>query len=124
MKKPIWMEHLFKSKYPPIIIKDIKLFFKEIHSLLSDGYPLLALWSTDMWFIKTMKSIIIWKRDHGHSLITINGESTKEANVAFYNYLLSLLDKMSIFDNPTETCIEAKNKFFKLFSEYFYEFWD
>lgn len=124
MKKPIWMEGLFKSKYPSIIVKDIKLFFKEIHSLLSNGYPLLALWSTDEWFIKTMKSIIIWKRDHGHSLITFNGEATEESNVAFYNYLLSLLDKMSSFDNSEKECIEAKNNFFKVFSEYFYDFWD
>ena len=92
-----------------------------------------------------MKQILTYYRDHRAGTpfvledesIIVNNEEQTARNEAFYdsilNKMLDLLEKMDEtnydykeldFKEIYEKQEEAKNKFFELFSKYFYALWD
>lgn len=124
-------------------LKDIPIFFQRIFFTLKHGYPPVAQWETFEWFIAVMREILINYRDnrtgtpvvipdyHTDDLISEN------KNIEIYNNILNemieLLDKMDECNSTyNDVSLEemhsamdsAKNKFFKLFSKYFYTLWD
>ena len=124
-------------------LKNIPIFIKRIFFTLKHGYSPVAQWETFEWFIAVMREILINYRDnrtgtpvvipdyHTDDLISEN------KNIEIYNNILNemieLLDKMDECNSTyNDVSLEemhfamdtAKNKFFELFSKYFYALWD
>jgi hypothetical protein len=121
-------------------LKDIPIFIQRIFFTLKHGYSPVAQWETFEWFIAVMREILINYRDnrmgtpvvipdyHTDDLISEN------KNIEIYNNILNemieLLDKMDecnylTYNNASlEAMNAAKDKFFELFSKYFYTLWD
>ena len=124
-------------------LKNIPIFIKRIFFTLKHGYSPVAQWETFEWFIAVMREILINYRDnrtgtpvvipdyHTDDLISEN------KNIEIYNNILNemieLLDKMDECNSTyNDVSLEemhsamdsAKNKFFELFSKYFYTLWD
>lgn len=126
-------------------LKDIPIFIKRIFFVLKHGYSPVAQWETCGWFMSVMKEILTNYRYNrmGSPVVIDNFFDVKEensndiANEEAYNAILDrmidLLDKMDesnpIYDNmdwkeSDKAIVNAKNEFFKLFSEHFYSLWD
>lgn len=124
-------------------LKNIPIFIKRIFFTLKHGYSPVAQWETFEWFIAVMREILINYRDnrtgtpvvipdyHTDDLISEN------KNIEIYNNILNemieLLDKMDecnstyngvSLEEMHSAMDTAKNKFFELFSKYFYTLWD
>lgn len=121
-------------------LKDIPIFIQRIFFTLKHGYSPVAQWETFEWFITVMREILINYRDnrtgtpvvipdyHTDDLISEN------KNIEIYNNILNemieLLDKMDecnylTYNNASlEAMNTAKDKFFELFSKYFYTLCD
>lgn len=121
-------------------LKDIPIFFQRIFFTLKHGYSPVAQWETFEWFIAVIREILINYRDnrtgtpvvipdyHTDSLISENKNIEAYNNI--FNEMIELLDKMDEFNYLTynnaslEAMNAAKDKFFELFSKYFYTLWD
>ena len=124
-------------------LKDIPIFIKRIFFTLKHGYSPVAQWETFGWFISVMREILINYRDNrtGTPVVipgyNIDDLISENKNIEIYNNILNemieLLDKMDE-NNSTYNGVSleemhsamdsAKNKFFELFSKYFYALWD
>lgn len=123
--------------------EDIPIFFKRIFFTLKHGYTPTAQWETFGWFIAMMREVLINYRDNriGTAVVIpdfdIDDLVSENKNVEVYNGILNemieLLDKMDE-SNPAyndvslkeihSTMEAAKDRFFELFSKYFYTLWD
>ena len=143
INKLSWGLFMFHGKDWWRNLKDIPIFIKRIFFTLKHGYSPVAQWETFGWFITVMREILINYRDnrmgtpvgipdyHTDDLISEN------KNIEIYNNILNemieLLDKMDECNSTyNDASLEemhsamdtAKNKFFELFSKYFYTLWD
>lgn len=125
-------------------IKDVPIFIKRIFFVLKHGYSPVAKWETFTWFIAVMKEILTNYRHNrvGDPIVvdkffnddgTENEDENHEAYNKILDKMIELLDQMDesnpIYDDMDwkerdKMQINAKNEFFKLFSEYFYNLWD
>lgn len=124
-------------------LKDIPIFIKRIFFTLKHGYLPVAQWETFGWFITVMREILVNYRDNrtGTPVVipdyNIDDLISENKNIEIYNNILNemieLLDKMdecnSIYNGVSleemhSAMDTAKNKFFELFSKYFYTLWD
>lgn len=121
-------------------LKDIPIFFQRIFFTLKHGYSPVAQWETFEWFIAVMREILINYRDNrtGTPIVIPDYHTddliSENKNIEIYNNILNemieLLDKMDecnylTYNNASlEAMNAAKNKFFELFSKYFYTLWD
>lgn len=118
-------------------LKDIPIFIKRIFFVLKHGYSPVANWETFQWFIDVMREILTNYRHFRSGTPDIIDSGTKNENIEAYNAILDrmidLLDKMDesnpIYNNMSwkdadKKKEDAKNEFFKLFSEQFYGLWD
>ena len=124
-------------------LKDIPIFIKRIFFALKHGYSPVAQWETFGWFITVMREILINYRDNrmGTPVVipdyNVDDLISENKNVNVYNSLLdemiTLLDQMDENNSAyNDLSLEevhsamdtAKNKFFELFSKYFYTLWD
>ena len=124
-------------------LKDIPIFIKRIFFTLKHGYSPVAQWETFGWFIAVMREILINYRDNrtGTPVVipdyNIDDLISENKNVNVYNSLLdemiTLLDQMDennsayndlSLEEMHSAMDSAKNKFFELFSKYFYTLWD
>ena len=111
-------------------LKDIPIFFSRIFFTLKHGYSPVATFETFEWFIAVIREVLTFHRYNrmGTPIVIEDyfGENDEE-NEAAYNIILdemlSLLNEMDE-DNSDYKKNAAKDKFFKLFSEHFYELWD
>ena len=121
---------LFNSRSPISNLKDIPIYFKRLAFLLKHGYSPIAQWETYHWFICVMREIFTFYKNErvGDMLIEdVPEDKWKDINDELYDNLLSLLDDMDeekYYPNDTIKMEQAKEEFFKLFSKYFYDFWD
>lgn len=120
--------------------KDIPIFIKRIFFTLKYGYSPVAQFETFEWFVTVMREILINYRDNrtGTPVVIpdyntddlINEDKNIKAYNNIFNEMIELLDKMDecnylAYDNASlEAMNTAKDKFFKLFSKYFYTLWD
>ena len=143
INKLSWGLFMFHGKDWWRNLKDIPIFIKRIFFTLKHGYSPVAQWETFSWFISVMREILINYRDnrtgtpvvipdyHTDDLISEN------KNIEIYNNILNemieLLDKMDecnstyngvSLEEMHSAMDSAKNKFFELFSKYFYTLWD
>ena len=126
-------------------LKDIPIFIKRIFFVLKHGYSPVAQWEIYEWFMSVMKEILTNYRYNrmGSPVVIDNFFDVKEenpndvVNEEAYNaildrmiVLLDLMDENNQLYNDMDwkeadkKKEDAKNEFFKLFSEHFYEFWD
>lgn len=124
-------------------LKDIPIFIQRIFFTLKHGYSPVAQWETFEWFIAVMREILINYRDNrmGTPVVipdyNIDDLISENKNIEIYNNILNemieLLDKMDECNSTyNDVSLEemhsamntAKDKFFELFSKYFYILWD
>ena len=126
-------------------LKDIPIFIKRIFFTLKHGYSPVAQFETFEWFMDVMKEILTNYRYNrmGSPVVIDNFFDVKEenpndiANEEAYNaildrmiILLDLMDENNQLYNDMDwkeadkKKEDAKNEFFKLFSEQFYGLWD
>lgn len=124
-------------------LKDIPIFIQRIFFTLKHGYSPVAQWETFEWFIAVMREILINYRDNrmGTPVVipdyNIDDLISENKNIEIYNNILNemieLLDKMDecnstyngvSLEEMHSAMNAAKDKFFKLFSKYFYTLWD
>ena len=143
INKLSWGLFMFHGKNWWRNLRDIPIFIKRIFFTLKHGYSPVAQWETFGWFITVMREILVNYRDnrtgtpvvipdyHTDDLISEN------KNIEIYNNILNemieLLDKMDecnstyngvSLEERHSSMDSAKNKFFELFSKYFYTLWD
>ena len=126
-------------------LKDIPIFIKRIFFTLKHGYSPVAQFETFEWFMDVMKEILTNYRYNrmGSPVVIDNFFDVKEensndvVNEEEYNaildrmiVLLDLMDENNQLYNDMDwkeadkKKADAKNEFFKLFSEQFYGLWD
>ena len=124
-------------------LKDIPIFIKRIFFTLKHGYSPVAQFETFEWFIAVMREILINYRNNrmGTPVVipdyNIDDLISENKNIEIYNNILNemieLLDKMDecnstyngvSLEEMHSAMDSAKNKFFELFSKYFYTLWD
>lgn len=126
-------------------LRDIPIFIKRIFFTLKHGYSPVAQFETFEWFMDVMKEILTNYRYNrmGSPVVIDNFFDVKEensndvVNEEAYNAILDrmivLLDLMDehnqLYDDmdwkeADKKKEDAKNEFFKLFSEQFYGLWD
>lgn len=124
-------------------LEDIPIFIKRIFFTLKHGYSPAAQWETFGWFIAVMREVLTnYRNNRMGTPVVIPGYDidnliSENKNVEVYNGILNemieLLDKMDE-SNPAykDVSLEemhsaintAKDRFFELFSKYFYTLWD
>ena len=138
-----WGLFMFHGKNWWRNLKDIPIFIKRIFFVLKHGYSPAAQWETFEWFIAVMREILINYRDNrtGTPVVipdyNIDDLISENKNIEIYNNILNemikLLDKMDecnstyngvSLEEMHSAMDSAKNKFFELFSKYFYTLWD
>ena len=126
-------------------LRDIPIFIKRIFFTLKHGYSPVAQFETFEWFMDVMKEILTNYRYNrmGSPVVIDNFFDAKEensndvVNEEAYNaildrmiVLLDLMDEHNQLYNDMDwkeadkKKEDAKNEFFKLFSEQFYGLWD
>lgn len=108
------------------------------------GYAWADVWDMDIWFMRTVKPMLIHLRDHG---IGFPGEFYNEegSRKQWEDVLTEMINCMELMDEDNverhlgidlydyshesylkvRNCMdENKNRFFELFSKYFYHLWD
>lgn len=132
-------------------LKRIPLYLKNIRYLIKYGYDEYATWETFSWFIHTMRAILTdYKLSHSSYPILIDNypmnsadtddesKALREKNNQIWDDIISrMIELLDLMDenNPKyeEYCDfrktnkemnEAKDEFFKLFSEHFWNLWD
>ena len=126
-------------------LRDIPIFIKRIFFTLKHGYSPVAQFETFQWFMDVMKEILTNYRYNrmGSPVVIDNFFDAKEenpndvVNEEAYNaildrmiVLLDLMDEHNQLYNDMDwkeadkKKEDAKNEFFKLFSEQFYGLWD
>ena len=143
INKLSWGLFMFHGKDWWRNLKDIPIFIKRIFFTLKHGYSPVAQWETFGWFIMVMREILVNYRDNrtGTPVVipdyNIDDLISENKNIEIYNNILNemieLLDKMDENNSAyNDVSLEemhsamdsAKNKFFELFSKYFYTLWD
>ena len=143
INKLSWGLFMFHGKDWWRNLKDIPIFIKRIFFTLKHGYSPVAQWETFSWFIAVMREILVNYRDNrtGTPVVipdyNIDDLISENKNIEIYNNILNemikLLDKMdecnSTYNDASLEGVHsamdsAKNKFFELFSKYFYALWD
>ena len=120
----------YRGKYWYKNLKQIPLYFKLMHHLIKYGYDEYATWETFNWFIDTMKSILTsYRKNHCGYPMHLEEEEWD----GIIDKMIALLDDMDEcnpkydeeeYNKRYEKMSVAKDEYFKLFSEYFYNLWD
>ena len=106
------------------------------------GWAYGDVWDIDLWFMRTIKPMLIHLRDHGVGFpgtfnnrdewkviltemincLDMMDEYNVDKSLGFYDddHLWSMEDYKRVY----EIMEENKNRFFELFSKYFYAVWD
>ena len=119
-------------------IGDIPFFLRRVCFTLKHGYAPQAQWETFSWFIAVMREVLdfyINKRMGDIPTPGLTEEENTEYYDTLYKHMRSLLDVMdeSYYENADtaeeqhklyEEAVAAKDEFFRLFAEQFYDLWD
>ena len=109
------------------------------------GYSYGDIWDMDFWFMRTVKPMLTQLRDHGIGIpheLYVDGDNER---INWENTLTEMINCLDLMDednaekhlgithndysieNTKKTWAlmeENKNRFFELFSKYFYNLWD
>jgi len=125
-------------------IKDIQYNLKRKYQRAKRGYSYGDVWDMDTWFVDTIKPMLIHLRKHGCSYpmefkdrdewcdvldemvccLEFMNEDNAECFLGFgdpdsYDHM-----KLEDYKQIRDIMMENKNRFFELFSKYFYDMWD
>ena len=119
----------YKGKYFYKNIKDIPTFFSRLKFVIKHGYYPQAEWETFCYFIDIFIEIISTYRYERNGTPVITGDidkDEKDFNLVLEEMLncLQIMKKYDPIDIDDIIINKAKDKFFKLFSKYFYDLWD
>lgn len=121
--------------------------FKSHYLRFKQGYSYGDVWDLNYWFIKTMRPMLVHLRNHGMSVpMELYAHESDNERIYWENILsemigcLDLMDEDKVykllgFDDCTKMTSEDykragkimnqnKDRFFELFSKYFYNLWD
>ena len=126
---------MFRGKNWWCNLKDIPIFIERIFFTLKHGYSPVAKWETSGWFMSVMNEILVNYRHNrmGTPILIGDYEENEDAYNKILDHMIEILGLMDennkIYDDmdwkeSDKARESAKNEFFKLFSEHFYEFWD
>ena len=103
---------------------------KRTRELKKKGYTYETLWAIDSWFLEIMPKILKEFREKTHSYpYKLTPEQWDKILSDMEQYLYKMSeeyydrDKMEYKEIDRQR-MAAKEKFFELFSEYFYDLWD
>lgn len=122
-------------------IREFKYEFKSRRQRLKRGYSDSDVWDMDYWFIRTVKPMLIQLRDNGigvpNELYQDADDKEREAWEAVLTEMVECLDDMdryaveekynlhgNSYQRSWDIIEKNKNRFFELFSKYFYDLWD
>lgn len=122
-------------------LKDIPIFFSRLKYVIRHGYYPQAQWESFEYFIQMWEEILIGYRTrrNGTPIIIKPDENTpeweKKNATAFDEILDTMLTDLEIMKTDPMSDMKyykevndrretAKEEFFKLFSEHFYDWWD
>jgi hypothetical protein len=110
------------------------------------GYSYGDVWDMDRWFIRTVKPMLTHLRDHGIGIPNdLYVEGSDNERIYWENTLTEMITCLDLMDEDNaekflgiaendysrESCKkvsnlieENKNRFFELFSKYFFSLWD
>jgi hypothetical protein len=114
-----------------------------MHHLIKHGYDEYATWEKFDWFIDTMKEILTAYRknhigypDNNIAFMDDDSEEFKAICEKYDDGIDRMIDLLDAMDENSDRYVDmhfmkkhdamnaAKDEFFKLFSEYFYNLWD
>lgn len=125
-----WSKNIFRK------LEDVRIYFERRRFLLKHGYAPQANWETYYWFIGAMREIFTTLRNNRDGSPMLEGYTEETCHEEWNKILDELIDNLNRMDeeNPiydeldlterNNKMNEAKDKFFELFSKYFYYFWD
>lgn len=110
------------------------------------GYSYGDIWDMDFWFMRTVKPMLIHLRDHGIGVPNeLYLQDADNERILWENTLTEMINCLELMsednaekhlgiaddDYSVESCKkvsnlieENKNRFFELFSKYFFSLWD
>lgn len=109
------------------------------------GYAWSDVWDMDIWFMRTVKPMLIHLRDHGIGMPGELWNEKDDSRKAWEDILTEMINCMELMDEDNverhlgidlhdysyesykrvRDCMdENKNRFFELFSKYFWNLWD
>lgn len=131
------------------IIEDARYNFRVKCQRYKRGYSYSDVWNMFDWFVSTVKPMLIHLRDYGIGIpgeLYVEGENTRvnwERTLTEMINCLDLMDEEKVYDhlgfgdydswkrmtvddykNIDKIMEENKNRFFELFSKYFFSLWD
>lgn len=125
-------------------IKDSWWNFRKRCQRFKRGYAYVDVWDMDQWFIEMAKPMIIHLRTHGNSFpMEFNNRDEWCAVLDEMIYCLDFMEEDNVLHflgfvevdywkrmkhedskRVGEIMMNNKNRFFELFSKYFYNLWD
>ena len=149
INKKIWNNvFCYPKRYWYKNLKNIPRYFKRLHHLIKRGWDDYACWETFNWFIDTMKEILSDYLKYHCGYPVRNWDVPEEDNEKIWEdkikRMLKLLDDMDEanpkykgiedaestkdyierYKNMQDEMDKAKDEFFKIFAECFYDLWD
>ena len=125
-------------------IEDAYWDFRKRCQRFKQGYSWEDVWNMDIWFMDTVKPMLIHLKDNGATYpMEFNNRDEWCAVLDEMISCLELMDEINVIhslgfvednfwermtnkdhDNVDEIMNNNKNRFFELFSKYFYALWD
>lgn len=122
-------------------INEFRYDFRCRRQRFKRGYADSDVWDMDCWFIRTVKPMLIQLRDNGigvpNELYQDVDDKEREAWEAVLTEMIECLDDMdryaveekynlhgNSYHRSWDVIEKNKNRFFELFSRYFYSLWD
>lgn len=137
----LWDERPYKGKVSLYtIIENIKFYFRHRRFIIKNGYSKFAHWDASWYFIQIYRPILEYIRDDGSYPILDANKSDAENEQDWRDILSEMLYCLNAMDEKRcprpDNCnnydvyegwwafrqIKA-NRFFELFSKYFYNLW-
>jgi hypothetical protein len=113
------------------------------------GYSYGDVWDMYDWFIRTLQPMLIHLRDHGYGIPQDCYIESDDERINWEDVLTEMINCLDMMDEDkvykhfgydkfhsqwwmkqedylkiSDTMAENKNRFFELFSKYFYDLWD
>lgn len=98
---------------------DIWYPFKYRCQRFARGYADEDMFNIDLWFVETVKPMLTYLKDQGSGFPCEFDDEDE-----WHNVLAEMIECLNVMDENTSETDEAKDKFFELFSKYFYNLWD
>ena len=134
----MYNKKIFQRYLKPFRVKRLLRYFQSMNFLIKSGYDDYVTYETFDWFIVTMKDILTkYQKNKMGTPYLLKDNATPEEQVAYWdsllNKMISLLDEMDecnpkyehmSYKEQETNMVNAKDEFFKIFSEVFYHLWD